>query len=186
MEPADAAPTDPRRPRRTVVAIAVAGIAAAGLLAGGVAFAATDPCAPGPPAGAESERDAGEGMPGMHRGFGMHPGRGHGPGMMAHGAPMGGIHGEFVGRDGSGGYRTYLTQAGTVTAVGSDSIAVKSEDGYSHTYAVTTSSVVDAGRDGIDDVEVGDTVRLMAARQGGEDRVLHLADLSRLKRGWLR
>src|SRR6476620_2908456 len=43
------------------------------------------------------------------------------------------LHGEFVVRDGAGGYTTVVTQTGAVTAISPTAIAVRSEDGFSQT-----------------------------------------------------
>jgi hypothetical protein len=59
------------------------------------------------------------GAPGSGGGFG---GRGGGFGGAA-------LHGTSVVSDGNGGYRTELTQTGTVSAVSGSAITVKSEDG---------------------------------------------------------
>jgi hypothetical protein len=52
--------------------------------------------------------------------------------------PIGGtsLHGEFVVRDGMGGYTTVLSQTGTVTASSPTSITVRSDDGYSQAYFI--------------------------------------------------
>lgn len=46
------------------------------------------------------------------------------------------LHGEYVMADGMGGYRTEVTQTGTITAISPTSIAVRSEDGFSQTYVI--------------------------------------------------
>ena len=69
----------------------------------------------------------------------------------------GALHGEFVVKKEGGAYQTVATQRGEVTAVSKDSITVKSEDGYSRTYAITEDTLVNAARDGIDDVKTGNT-----------------------------
>lgn len=46
------------------------------------------------------------------------------------------LHGEFVVRDGMGGYTTVLNQTGRVTASSPTSITVLSDDGYSQTYVI--------------------------------------------------
>lgn len=58
----------------------------------------------------------------------------HSPGAQ----PVGGtsLHGEFVVRDGMGGYTTVLSQTGTVTASSPTSITVRSDDGYRQTYVI--------------------------------------------------
>lgn len=53
------------------------------------------------------------------------------------------LHGSFVVADGNGGYRTQLTQTGTVTAVSSISITAESADGYRHTYAVDDDTAME-------------------------------------------
>jgi hypothetical protein len=42
--------------------------------------------------------------------------------------------------DGAGGYRTELTQTGTVTAVSPSSITVRSDDNYTQTYVIPTTA----------------------------------------------
>ena len=73
-------------------------------------------------------------MPVMPGPGGPPPGGMHGPGPDAVGAAQ--LHGEFVVSDGSGGYATMLTQTGTVTAISATSITVRSDDGYTQTYAI--------------------------------------------------
>ena len=46
------------------------------------------------------------------------------------------LHGESVVSDGKGGFRTELTQTGSITAASDASITVRSADGYSHTYVI--------------------------------------------------
>ncbi|MET0425463.1 MAG: hypothetical protein ABW046_16380 [Actinoplanes sp.] len=96
-------------------------------------------------------------------------GGGQGPGMGGRGGTMGGgggaaaaLHGEYVVSDGNGGYATQLTQTGTVSAVSSSSITVKSTDGFSQTYVITSVTSVDNGQDQIADVVTGHTVRVVA------------------------
>ena len=52
------------------------------------------------------------------------------------------LHGESVVKKGDGGFETRLTQQGTIEAVGSASITVKSEDGFSQTYAINAGTKV--------------------------------------------
>lgn len=187
MADAEASRTaDGRRSGRKVTAIAVAGITAVGMLAGGVAFAATGPGTGALSGSTWTQWMPGYDMAGMHQGPGSHRWHGGSSTMMGPGAPMGGIRGEFVARDATGAYRTYLTQSGTVTAVDSDSITVRSDDGYTHTYEIAPRTVVGAGRDGLSDVTSGDSVRLMARRGDEADTVLHLVDITGFKRGWRR
>ena len=100
---------------------------------------------------------------------------------------MGAIHGEFVVPNGSNGYRTIDTQRGQVTSVNSDSITVKSDDGFSKTYDVDQNTVVDSGRDGIGNVKNGDTVRLVAVVSGGKASAMSIDDettLGSIRQHW--
>jgi len=151
--------------RRMAAAVAVAvGIAAAGGAAiaagtsggaaavGNVAFT-SDPGYGQSGTGQEGQEGQG-GRPGGHRGPG-----GMGPGM------GNALHGEFVVADGSGGYVTRLMQSGKVTAVDSGSITVASDDGYSKTYSITSSTTV-RGAESAAAIPV-DTVVTVVADQGG-------------------
>ena len=151
--------------RRTAAAVAVAvGVAAAGGAAiaagtgggaaavGNVAFT-SDPGYGQGGTGQEGQEGKG-GRPGGHRGpGGMGPGLGDA------------LHGEFVVADGSGGYVTRLMQSGKVTAVDSGSITVASDDSYSKTYSITSSTTV-RGAESAAAIPV-DTVVTVVADQGG-------------------
>lgn len=52
------------------------------------------------------------------------------------------LHGESVVKRGDGGFETRLTQQGVIEAVSSTSITVKSEDGYSQTYAINAGTKI--------------------------------------------
>jgi hypothetical protein len=52
------------------------------------------------------------------------------------------LHGESVVKKGDGGFETRLTQQGVIEAVSSASITVKSEDGFSQTYAVNAGTKI--------------------------------------------
>ena len=58
----------------------------------------------------------------------------HSPGAQPVGTTS--LHGEFVVRDGIGGYTTVLSQTGKVTASSPTSVTVLSDDGYSQTYVI--------------------------------------------------
>lgn len=140
--------------------------------AGGVAWATTSvgtadtpspsaspsasPSTPADPA----KPEAGKGLHG-HRGIGM----------------MGGaLHGEFVTEKDGGGYQTVATQRGEVTEVSKESLTVKSEDGYSRTYTLTEDTLVNAARDGIDDVKKGNTVMVLATVTDGKATATSVSD----------
>jgi hypothetical protein len=108
---------------------------------------------------AATGRGNGNSVTGAPSGAGFGGGRGGGFGG---GSAMAALHGTYVVSDGNGGYSTELTQTGTVSAVSSSAITVKSEDGYSKTYAITSSTSVDNGSDQIGSVVAGHTVRIVA------------------------
>lgn len=95
---------------------------------------------------------------------------------------------ESVVKDADGTFRTVLAQRGTVTAVSSTSITVRSEDGYSQTYSVDADTKLPAHgaasgqrtpetgddeaagrRTGtMADIDVGDAVRVFGGREGDQ------------------
>jgi hypothetical protein len=119
-----------------------------------------------------------------HRGFW---GPGPGPrGRLAFGGlgGLGGVlHGDFTTRKAGGGYQTVMVQVGQVTDVSTTSITVRSADGYSHSYAVTSSTVVDAQRDGISSVKKGDQVRVLATTVNSQDTAANIVDTTRVGAG---
>lgn len=74
------------------------------------------------------------------------------------------LHGEYVASDGKGGTTTMLLQTGTVTAVSSGSLSLKSTDGFTGTYTVGSSTKVDEGSDTIGKVKTGHTVTVVATK----------------------
>ncbi len=97
------------------------------------------------------------------------------------------LHSESVVKKADGTFATELSQRGTVDAVGATSITVKSEDGYSQTYAVNaetkirqvpaaaaggSSAMPDAGKrhkpaaGTIADIAAGDAVRISGEKIG--------------------
>lgn len=97
-----------------------------------------------------------------------------------HGKFMG-IHGEFTTRAPGGGYQTVATQVGVVTEVSRSSITVRSEDGFSRTYAVDDNTLVNAGNDGIADVRQGDQVRVTGIVADGNARAVDIRDATQMK-----
>ena len=73
--------------------------------------------------------------------------------------------------------------AASVTAVSTASITVKNADGFTKTYQVTSSTLVDAQRDGIGSVRDGHQVSVLAAVSGGTATATHIEDLSLLPAG---
>ena len=142
------------------------------LIVGGLGIAAAQND-PGPPPAPPTSPPPGGDPEGAGRGRRLdEPGR-HGRGRPF--GPMGALHGEFVTPSGSG-YRTLAVQRGRVTQVSSGSITLRSDDGFTRTYALDDNTVVSAGRDGIGDVKEGDTVGVTAVVDGGTARAMRLHD----------
>ena len=78
------------------------------------------------------------------------------------------LHGEYTVEKDGGGYQTIATQQGEVTAVSTDSITLKSADGYSRAYTVTAETLVNAARDGIASIKTGNTVSVLAVVADGK------------------
>ncbi len=95
---------------------------------------------------------------------------------------MGGdvLHGVFTVKAPSGSYVTEETQVGTVSSVSQSSITVKSADGYSQTYAVTSSTVVDSQAGGIGAVAQNDSVRITAETQSGSETATSIVDTTKI------
>jgi len=184
-----------RRSRRPFI---LAGVAVAALGSGaGVALAATS--GPSSPAAPASEVAASpspspfgqhpQGRPAW-RGFG-HPGArpGFGPGPFHRGVfglgrgLLGALHGQIVLAKPGGGYQTVDIQRGQVTAVSDSSITVKSTDGFSQTYAVLSSTIIDAQRGGISSVKVGNQAVVLATVSGGRATATRIADTTLLQAG---
>ena len=110
---------------------------------------------------------------------GRFPGHGAYGGGFGLGA-FGALHGQFVVPRSGGGYQTEDTQRGSVTAVSTSSITVKSTDGFTKTYQVTSSTLVDAQRDGIGSVKDGHQVSVPATVSGGTATATSILDLSLL------
>jgi hypothetical protein len=162
-------------PRSRGMKITIAMGVAAGLAVGATALAgavtAPDPVGPAAPPPAARAPSA----PDHDHGRGLGPVRR--PGRMGKEGGMGiGIHGEFVVPAPGGGYQTMASQHGEVTDVSPTSITVKSEDGYTKTYAVDDGTVVEAGDNGIGDVKVGDAVGVLGVVSGDTTKAVEVRD----------
>jgi len=171
----------------------MAGVIAVGVLAGaGVAVAATSSSSPTPAPSASPSASAKpparalppkgawriHGAPGE---FGPAFG---GPGMF--GGLFGAVHGTVVVPKPGGGYQTVAFQNGKVTAVSSTSITLHSADGYTHTYPVTSSTIVNAQRDGIGSIKAGNQVVVTATVSGSTTTVIRIIDVTKLQQGFHR
>lgn len=93
------------------------------------------------------------------------------------------VHGQVTVPKSSGGYQTVDVQQGTVTAVSSTSITVKSSDGFTASYAVNSKTIVDAQAAGIGSVKKGDTVYVTATVSGTTATAADVTDLTAVKAG---
>lgn len=178
------APEPPRRRRNTRawilgggLAVAVAGaVSVASIASAQTPSPSASPSAP-PSAAAKPSAAAPKapGRPGRMPDFG---GKAlpFGPG-----GPGGALHGEYTTIKPGGGYQTIDVQQGQVTAVSTGSITVKSDDGFSKSYTVTESTLVDAQRDGIGSVKVGDTVSVQATVSGSTATATDITDRSQVR-----
>jgi hypothetical protein len=167
----------------------LAGVVAAGVLAGaGAAFAATS--SPGHPAAQPTASPSSPASPSQlkpaapWRALHGKPflfGPGFGPGFL--GGLFGAVHGTAVVPKAGGGYQTIAFQNGKVTAVSASSITLRSADGYSRTYQVTSSTLVNAQRDGISSIKAGNTVSVQATVSGTTATAAQIIDVSLLQQG---
>jgi hypothetical protein len=156
------------------------GVAVAALLGGaGAALAATNTPTPGTSPSAVAASPAPSPAPSGQ------PGGGHGPhsrrfgfGFGLGGGMFGALHGQFVVPKSGGGYQTVDVQSGQVTAVSTTSITLKSRDGYTKTYVVASSTMVDAQRDGIGSVKAGNQVSVVATVSGATATATNVADMT--------
>ncbi|MDI3193373.1 hypothetical protein QK290_02640 [Pseudarthrobacter sp. AL07] len=107
------------------------------------------------------------------------------------------LHSESVVKKADGSFETVLTQQGTVDAVSETSVTVKSEDGFTQTYAVNADTKIikfpapaadgspATGDDGkrlkrsevtIADIATGDTVRVSGVKSGNNAEARHIVE----------
>lgn len=91
------------------------------------------------------------------------------------------IHGEFTVKKADGTYEVIDVQQGSVTAVSSSSITLKSADGFTKTYAVTNSTLVRTDSTGITSVKNNDNVTLEATVANGKATAISVVDLTQVK-----
>jgi hypothetical protein len=136
------------------VGMAFAGSSGLGQAVGEGAFA---PATPTPSGSAAPDRPERRGKPGWFpRGrFGAGIGRGM-------------LHGEFVVKGEDGKIVTMVTQHGNVTAVSGNSVTLRSEDGFTGTYAVgsDTRVRVGGGPGAISGVKAGNEAWVVAKKSG--------------------
>jgi hypothetical protein len=175
-----------RRPRLGGV-LAVAAIALAGgagvtyVVAHTGARAVADSSARSLQAPAASPSPSALARPRRGQGF-ARPGFFGGMGFGGFGGLGGVVHGQVTEPKAGGGYQTVDIQRGTVTAVSTSSITVKSADGFTKTYAVSSSTEVNAQAAGIATVKVGDSVELTATLAGSKTTAASIIDLSSIRK----
>ncbi len=133
------------------IALGVAGVAAAGVLGtAGVAAATSNDSTPAPSSSAAPSDKADH--PRAKRVKRALIGRG--------------MHGEWVVKGKDGKPVTLETIRGTVTAVGSSSLTVKAEDGFTETFATNSDTKVRGGADSLGDVKVGAKGAVVGVKSG--------------------
>ena len=173
---------------------AIAGVAVVALAGGaGVGYAATNSLtakaadtAAVAAASPSASPSPSTGSPGSGARHGWREFRGGFPGgpRLGFGALGGGVlHGQFTAPKSGGGYQTLDVQNGTVTAVSSGSVTVKSADGFTARYTVTGNTVVDAQAAGIGSVKKGDTIFVTATVSGSTATAASIFDLTAIKNG---
>jgi hypothetical protein len=105
-----------------------------------------------------------------------------GPGAL--GGLFGAVHGSAVVPKPGGGYQTIAFQNGKVTAVSSTSITLNSADGYSRSYQVTSSTLVNAQRDGIGSVKTGSHVIVTATVSSSTATATRIIDVSLIQQNF--
>jgi hypothetical protein len=181
-----------RRPGRPVAVAGVALVALAGGATAGYAVTqssaakASDTAAVAASTPSPSASGKPWSWPGRHAGMRLAgPGGGafmFGPGKFG-GIVGGAVHGQLTVPKSGGGYQTVDVQRGTVTAVSSTSVTVKSADGYTASYAVNGSTVVNAKAAGIGSVKTGDTIFVSATASGSTATAASITDMTAIKAG---
>jgi len=155
-----------RRPRRVLLwAIAPATVVGAVALgATGWAAASSNSATPATVAASPSPSSS----DGPHGGWGGWGGwRGHGPGWGGPGARFGGaLHGECVSQKDGGGTQTTAFQRGTVTEVTSDSVTVRSSDGFTQRYNANGDLVVNGDKKGPSAISKNKEIVIIALKEG--------------------
>jgi len=91
------------------------------------------------------------------------------------------LHGQAVVAKPGGGYVTLAFQRGAITKLTASSMTVKSNDGFTQSFAITGSTVVSAGRDGIASVRTSDQAVVIATVSGGTATAVKIIDWTLLQ-----
>jgi hypothetical protein len=87
------------------------------------------------------------------------------------------LHGQAIATS-SGVTQTVLVQRGDVTSATGSSIVLKSSDGYTATYQVTSSTKVICGDGAVGSITIGTEVFLVATRNGGQPVANEIIEVS--------
>lgn len=110
---------------------------------------------------------------GTGTGGGFGGGRAGGPG--GAGGLFSALHGDFTVQE-NGSYVSERMQTGSITAVSATSITAKSVDGYTQTYTIDSSTVVDQGDEQVSDLKNGATVTIIAKLSGDTGTATSISD----------
>lgn len=173
-----------RRGPRSRRPFVLAGVAAVALLVGATVAFATTHGSPSADTSAAAARPTPSPAPsgGTGRGngrFGGYGGAGYGAGYGA--SLFGALHGQIVVAKPGGGYETADIQSGQLTAVSAASVTLRSADGFTKTYLVTSSTDVDEQQDGIASVKTGNQASLIATVSGSAATATSIEDLTLLQ-----
>jgi hypothetical protein len=153
------------------VAVVVAAAAGAGAYAAGNGAAADTGNGQGPGAGGQVGQNGQGGFGGSGGGTNAGPG---GLGMGTGGLNAA-IHSEYVVLQ-NGSYATMAGQLGTVTDISASSMTVKSEDGFTRSYAIGSDVVVEEGMRQRGSGTSGTTLSLADVKSGSSVRVTALKE----------
>jgi hypothetical protein len=177
--------TPSRRLRRFLPGVGAAAAVGLGLALGAVGISAAASPSPSPGSSTVQPQYAQPGQPGQPGPGGLRgPGRGmrpEGHGRLGDALGLrGAVRGDVVVPNGKGGYQTIRMQRGKVTDTGKSSITVLSADNHSETYDVPATALVNAARDGLGSIAVGDQVVVRALVAGDTVTATHIRDLTQL------
>jgi hypothetical protein len=100
------------------------------------------------------------------------------------GGMFGVLHGQLVVAKPGGGDQTVDVQNGQVTKLSNTSITLKSSDGFTMSYVITSSTLVDAQRDGIGSVKVGNQASVLATVSGSTATATSIMDRTLVQQNW--
>lgn len=92
------------------------------------------------------------------------------------------LHGQFTVKQGNS-YVVEAVQRGQVSSVSATSLTVKSSDGFTQTYGIEKSTVVDSQSEGIGSVASGDQVAVRAVVHGATETASDVVDQTKIRSG---